>query len=227
MAGISNLFKLQLVLLDGVDVPGFVAGQLTVLINPTDYSTERSTKYAEVAIPGLDSPVLQWVRGDGDTVSFELFFDLTDLMQDGVLAGPDVRLLFVRPLEALMKQHAELHRPPRIAAYWGVSALIRSAVVQSLSVTYNLFDTMGRPVRATARLGLREHTTATRQVLESATGSPDLNNVVVVREGDTLPAIAARVYRDAESWRAIAEANQLSNPLDLRVGQTLIAPRII
>jgi len=47
----------------------------------------------------------------------------------------------------------------------------------------------------------------------------------VVRTGDTLSAIARKVYSDPEAWRAIAEANNLENPSSLRVGKTLIIPR--
>jgi hypothetical protein len=222
---IANLFKLQLLLLDGVDIAGFTARQLTVQFNPTDYSIDRTSKYAEVAIPGLDAPVLQWVRGDGDTINLQLFFDVTDSMEAGI-ALRDVRREFVAPLEQLMVRHPELHRPPRVAAYWGRQAVIRSAVAQSLSVTYNVFDAEGKPVRATARLGLRQHTTATRQILDPGNRSPDLDNTVTVREGDTLPSIAQRVYRDPTRWRDIAEANGIANPLALTAGRTLIAPRI-
>ena len=60
-----ELSKLTLVVVPSLsgrrrpEVPGFVDGRLEVLFNPTEYSIDRETNYAEVAIPGLDSPVLQ------------------------------------------------------------------------------------------------------------------------------------------------------------------------
>jgi nucleoid-associated protein YgaU len=105
--------------------------------------------------------------------------------------------------------------------------VIASAVAQRLSITYNLFDVAGRPARATARLTLRQHTPAARQILEQKKGSPDRENVATVRDGDTLPAIAFREYRDAGKWRAIALANHLADPLDLAPGQALRVPKVI
>jgi hypothetical protein len=48
-----------------------------------------------------------------------------------------------------------------------------------------------------------------------------------VRQGDTLPKIAARhdVYGDAKKWKAIANANGIRDGRTLRVGQVLKIPR--
>jgi nucleoid-associated protein YgaU len=49
----------------------------------------------------------------------------------------------------------------------------------------------------------------------------------VVRQGDTLRAIAARVYGDEERWRRIFNANRrlLDSPEDLLPGMELRIPR--
>jgi nucleoid-associated protein YgaU len=104
---------------------------------------------------------------------------------------------------------------------------METAVATSLSVKYTLFDTRGRPVRATANLSLREHRSASAQLAEMRLASPDLTNVSIVRAGDTLPAIAFREYGDAAQWRPIAEANALSNPLALTPGAQLVVPKIV
>ena len=45
-----------------------------------------------------------------------------------------------------------------------------------------------------------------------------------VQRGDTLMGIARREYNDAGMWRKIAEANGLSNPNVIKVGQELVLP---
>jgi len=63
----------------------------------------------------------------------------------------------------------------------------------------------------------------------SATGSttaqpkPAPRTHLVVR-GDTLAAIAKRYYGDARRWPAIAEANRVTDPKSLKVGQKLLIP---
>ena len=46
--------------------------------NPTEYTFSKTAQFAEHPIPGLDSPVLQFVRGQAETVSLDLFFDTSD-----------------------------------------------------------------------------------------------------------------------------------------------------
>jgi len=228
------LSKLAIVILPSIggrqrpEVPGFINGRLEVPFNPTEYSVDKESTFSEVAIPGLDAPVLQYVRGNGNKMTFELFLDATDCMTNGVVpTGESVRERFVRPLERLLLQDPTLHAPPPVQILWGTEAIMPSAVALSLSLKYTLFDTKGRPVRATANLTLREHRSASQQIAESRTQSPDKSNVATVRAGDTLPAIAFREYGDATLWRPIANANRLANPLALSPGQELLVPKVV
>ena len=45
-----------------------------------------------------------------------------------------------------------------------------------------------------------------------------------VQKGDTLWSIARRVYGNGQRWTDLAEANGITNPKMLRVGQSLIVP---
>jgi len=50
--------------------------------------------------------------------------------------------------------------------------------------------------------------------------------VHTVQDGDSLPSIAYRAYGDATRWRAIADANEIDDPLRLRRGTPLMLPRL-
>lgn len=50
------------------------------------------------------------------------------------------------------------------------------------------------------------------------------NQTVTVRSGDTLSGIALRVYGNASRWPEIANANNITDPTTLRVGQVLVIP---
>ena len=39
---------------------------ITLLFNPTEYQLQKSNNFAEIAIPGLETPPLQYVRGAGE-----------------------------------------------------------------------------------------------------------------------------------------------------------------
>ncbi|HXG30009.1 MAG TPA: hypothetical protein VNK81_00050, partial [Thermodesulfobacteriota bacterium] len=45
------------------------------LFNPKELSVEKSNQFAEVNVPGLPSPIFQFVRGNARSVTMDLFFD--------------------------------------------------------------------------------------------------------------------------------------------------------
>lgn len=51
---------------------------IDVMFNPTDYQITRNVSYAEIAVPGLSMPLLQFVRGEAQTLQLELFLDSSD-----------------------------------------------------------------------------------------------------------------------------------------------------
>ena len=51
---------------------------IQALFNPERYTVTKGVQFAEIGIPGMDSPVLQFVRGQNEKIQMELFFDTTD-----------------------------------------------------------------------------------------------------------------------------------------------------
>src|SRR3954469_24519198 len=97
--------------------------EIRALFNPERYTVSKSLQLAEVAIPGLDAPVVQYVRGQNEKISMELFFDTTDAgMVDPVV---DVRTQTARVYQ-LVKVDGELHAPPRVQLGWGTSGQLTS-----------------------------------------------------------------------------------------------------
>src|SRR5258708_5941816 len=65
--------------------PG-LQSKIEVQFNPAEYSMAKGAQFAEIAIPGIDAPILQFVRGQTQTLTMELFFDTTQSgMGDDVL----------------------------------------------------------------------------------------------------------------------------------------------
>src|SRR5437763_5996352 len=92
------------------------AARIDALFNPERYSLNKGVQIAEIAIPGLDSPVLQFVRGQNEKVTLELFFDTTS--SGMVEEVKDVREL-TRKVYDLVKINRETHAPPRCQLTWG------------------------------------------------------------------------------------------------------------
>lgn len=72
--------KAKFKVLDGanklLNVSAVVGGAgIPCIFNPTDFTIQRSVNYAQHKIPGRDRPVLQFVSGEAEVMSFSLLFD--------------------------------------------------------------------------------------------------------------------------------------------------------
>lgn len=207
----GDLKKAKIQVLDG---SGGVDREITALFNPTEYSLEKSVNYGEVAMPGFTSPVTQFVHGETETLSMELFFDTYE-------AGEDVRE-YTEEIDALVRVDGDLHAPPVVRFVWGSFQF--KAVVRSVEQQFTMFLGDGTPVRARLTVSFGEYTTPTEQRTERPRHSADRATVHFVTEGDTLWAIAAEEYGDAGAWRTIATANGITNPRSIEPGTELAVP---
>src|SRR5437016_5766292 len=89
-----------------------------VQFNPGEFTLEKGSHIAEVGIPGLDSPLLQFVRGLNEKLSVDLFFDTTDT--DNPAAPVSVTTL-TDLVYALMKIEPKRHAPPICEFIWNRS----------------------------------------------------------------------------------------------------------
>jgi hypothetical protein len=187
-----------------------------VMLNPTQYSIEKSNQIAETAVPGLSAPILQYVHGNTRTLSAELYFDTFE-------DQTDVRQ-YTNKVYNLLAIDAHTHVPPICTVTWGSVSF--KGVVDKVSGSFTLFLPNGTPVRAKLNVSLKEYIDVGVQVRKSPTQSADHRKSRVVLLGDTLTNIAFEEYGDAAKWRPIAEVNGLDNPLKLIPGRALHIPAL-
>ena len=196
---------------------------IKVLFNPTEYRVSKSNQFAEVAIPGLGAPMLQFGHGNAQTLSMQLFFDTYDPQSTDIKypKNQDVRLR-TRRVTDLLKINGELHAPPIIQFSWGNFVFV--GVMQQADVRFNLFLPSGVPVRATVDVTIKQYYDGRKEtgMLQSA----NFAKQHTVLPGDTLAGIAAKLYDDPAKWRPIAIENNIDNPLTLEPGRVLIIPAI-
>jgi contractile injection system tube protein/LysM domain-containing protein len=189
---------------------------IPVMFNPPEYQLQVTNQFAEVGIPGLGSSLLQFVRGSARTLTMELFFDTTDL-------GIDVRARTELVL-GLTSLNSETHAPPPLLFVWG--SLIFPCVLESVTQTFDFFNTLGMPLRARLNVTLKEHDTLEDILGSNQLLSADRTKQWIFKKGDTLQRIAAQEYGDPNKWRPIAEANNIDNPLTIAVGRALKVPAL-
>src|SRR3974377_1537463 len=83
--------------------------------NPTELSFNKAVQIAEIAIPGLDSPLLQFVRGQDETITMDLFFDTTE---NGMGVGAKSVTALTDQIYSLVKIDPNRHAPPICTFLW-------------------------------------------------------------------------------------------------------------
>jgi nucleoid-associated protein YgaU len=184
-----------------------------VLFNPTEYSIEKSNQFHTVALPGKSTPVTQFISGNTDLLTMELFFDSYE-------EGEDVRK-YTGKVTSLLQVDSELHAPPICKFIWG--KLEFKAVLEKVSQRFTMFLSTGIPVRASLQVVFKEYKTITEQA-DSISGLLDKTKQITIKSGMTLSAIAESQYGEASKWRMIATANGISNPRKLQPGMQIKVP---
>jgi hypothetical protein len=184
--------------------------------NPEKYKLSRTNTFAEIAIPGLETPPIQYVRGGSRTLTMELYVDTTDTLED-------VHSKYVSDIEGLMKKNEKLHAPPIVSFFWAEDVF--TGVMQTLDINYLLFHIDGKPLRAQLTVTLKEYRPEASKEDAKQT-SPDVEKRYVVRAGETISSISAAVFRDPADWREIALANGIVDPRHLDPGTVLTIPQL-
>ena len=137
-------------------------------------------------IPGLDSPILQFVRGQTETLTLDLFFDTTEA---GTGVGATSVTTKTDEFYDLMKIESNTHAPPLLWITWGgVSFPGKNrdgfkCVVESVRQRYTMFDPTGVPLRAMLSVTFREYKSLAEQIGELNPQSADHTKAHVVEEG--------------------------------------------
>jgi hypothetical protein len=204
--------------------------QIEALYNPEKYSVNKGVQYAEIGIPGLDEPVLQFIRGQNEKVTLDLFFDTTEQgMVDNVV---DVRNL-TTDVYNLLRVDTATHAPPRFTIEWGTGRSLFGqgstsslSVLESMTEEFTLFAPTGEPLRAKLTVTIRMASTVKLQFQETPRNSPDRTQVLMVARGQRIADIAYQQYGDPTQWRPIADANRIANPRFLDPGTKLTVPSL-
>jgi nucleoid-associated protein YgaU len=202
---------------------------LPVMFNPTEYNIERANSYKSTAVPGLGSPLIQFINGDAATLSMDLFIDdFTDGLStpdSGILAGPPMpAVLRIEAIAALLNIDRQLHAPPHIRFLWG--SLIFDAVLEKVGRKITMFHSTGIPARATLSVTFREYRRLSSQLDNPRRESSDKTKRRRITATDNVWSLADREYGDVRGWRQIASASDVDDPRDLRPGDWVKVPPV-
>jgi nucleoid-associated protein YgaU len=222
-----------------VELPNNDFDVLPVQYNPTEVTFAKGAQLAEVGIPGIDTPIQQFVRGQAEKLTFDLFFDTTE---NGMDAQAQSVTTLTDQFYSLVKINSETHAPPICRFAWNDPSfpganlpgnyaqqdrLSFRCIVENISQKFTLFSPQGVPLRATLTVTLREYKPLEQQLKELNLQSPDHTKTYVTQRSDTLSGIAGKLYNSPAEWRMLATSNGITDPRRLDPGSVLEAPPVL
>jgi nucleoid-associated protein YgaU len=200
---------------------------ITALFNPNEYSFDRANSYKTIPVPGLGSPLIQFVNGESDTLSMNLFLDdYTDPNGPTTLQQKESEPLGkrLRDLTRLLEIDRDLHAPPPVRFNWGPMEF--SAVIEKIGRKVTMFHPDGAPARVNLSVSFKEYRTLRQLIEDPRRESADKTKRRVLTGRESLWLIASREYDDPKEWVRIARANDLDDPREVSAGDWLELPPI-
>lgn len=191
---------------------------IELLFNPKDYTITKANSWTSEPIKGASVPPAEFGGGQPRTLALSGLLLDQSLVKDGTVREQTEKLF-------KMMELGSQPVPPLVTFAWGAKVEFK-AVCEQLQVAYKLFQPNGEPIRAEVNLTLKEAKETKAKAQNPTTRAEAGLGIHTVQDGESLQAIAYRVYGEATRWRAIAEVNGIDNPLHVRRGTPLMLPKL-
>lgn len=215
----GELEKLLIKAFSAADYSGKPVAEFKVDFNPQEYGQVYDVEYQRQQGEGTTGSPVVFRKIKPQEYKFKLMFDGTGTCGEKVEVYDRIQEFF-----KVVGYDGEIHRPRYLKLLWG--KLESKCVLTKADITYKLFYSDGRPLRAVMDATFSENTDDNTRVAEANDQSPDLMRRVTVKEGDTLPLLCFRAYGDQSLYLQVAEVNGLDAFRNLQTGQQLVFPPI-
>ncbi|HEY5835590.1 peptidase M23 [Streptomyces sp.] len=205
----------------GTSTPGPRLDKIEFQFNPKELTLAKSATWERKTARGAKTAGPAEFKGpEPSKLTLEMFFDATALQDHKVVAS--VEQLFACCVPTDQTHQKKKGTPPFVIFHWGgLTGFV--GFVSQVQAKYTLFTAGGLPIRAVCQVTLEE-LAAGLPGQNPTSGALSARRVHHVVTGDTLPLLAFREYGDPAAWRAIAEANDIDDPMRLTPGRTLLLP---
>ena len=213
----------------------------TVQVNPASYSLGKRIQYQNQRPVGSQESTATFNNSGPSTLQFEVTFDATGVVQNASLVdeipiagaiasafSEDEEFSIDEQVskfeEIIYKLDGDNHQPNKVQIFWG--NLQFEGALTSINYSYTLFQPDGTPLRVKANCSFQGTKTGEQIALEENLASADLTHLHEIKEGDTLPLLAQRIYGNSGLYLEIARVNKLVNFRRLQAGTRIALPPI-
>lgn len=196
-------------------------GTIKFQFNPKELSIQKSAKWERKSSRNSKKASPPEFKGaDPCKLTLEMFFDASDTELGSVVQPVEELFSLCVPTDDSVANNKAT--PPLVQLNWGAIVSF-PAFITSVQAKYTLFAQDGTPIRATCSVSMEEMP-GDPPGQNPTSGALSAHAVHTVISGDSLASIAYQEYGDPSMWRPLAWANNIDDPMRLRIGATLIVP---
>ena len=217
----------------------------TVQINPETLSLRHRIDYRNETneSSGGSGSENNWERNRPDTLTFDILFDRTGAVQQGLEQGFEAFLGNAAALltgveqdiadlkEVVYNYDGERHRPNQVKIVWGKALSLPGQLafvgqLTQMDLSYKLFNRAGIALRATVSMAFQGVKQDRLNEAFRNRQSTDITHIVTIQEGDSLPLLARKIYGDHRYFLPLAKANGIHRIRNLKPGTQVSFPPI-
>ena len=193
---------------------------LDCYFNPTEYSLTKANEWKYENVTGTSFTEPEFTGGQPRQMELSLLFDQTFPPYKMTVRAATAALLDAMEVPSGQSGGTPTAVPPFVTFQWG--ALIFKGAMTNLACAYKVFRPDGEPIRADVKLTLKQAAATIKGQnpttrAQAGFGMHRSATATRCRRSPTGPTVTP------PSWRLIAEANGVDNPLHLRRGALAVA----
>ena len=198
----------------------------SVMINPESFKRKLSISYKTEQGNGSTASAGKFDKTKPENYSFEFIVDGTGVIPSSKKAAinekEDVTDNIERFLKVVYNYISDSHRPPFVEIEY--CELIMRCVLDSLDISYTLFHSDSRPLRAKISCSFTSVMSPEIEAKKKDDQSPDITHKRALKEGETLIAAANNIYESNFYYIDVAENNNLNNFRKIKPGTEIYFP---
>lgn len=191
-------------------------------VNPEKYDHSFSISYSDQAPVGKSEVTTKFDKTEAEVLKIRTLLDCTGALGGEASAATDVKTQLRKLSDIVYRYDGDQHEPNPVQVLWGSQIFIGR--LTSMKVDSTLFKSSGEPLRAMLDLEFKSYVSSEEEALRANRSSPDMSHLVEIRDGDTLPLLCYRIYRDSSYYLEVARHNNLTDFRDLEPGSKLRFP---
>lgn len=215
----ENNNKLKIIAYKKNDFTGKV-GEYTLKFNPSSIQHNYSVSYDRRQAFGSSGSDNKYKYSEPETISFELIFDDTIVLEQNDSYEVDKDIKDFKKL--IFSYNGSIHRPNYLMLSWG--EFIFKGQIYKMNFSYTAFTPDGKALKAKANVSFIQVISSKARLAAENKSSPDLTHIYTIKEGDTLPNLCNRIYNDPTYYLELARVNNITNFRNLKAGVKIIIP---